>query len=216
MDIAHPLRSVIPSLDSAVFEVLASTTQPLSGLQVAKLARTGSISGVRLVLGRLVEHGLVSREDRGRSSYFTANRAHLAWPAIDDLLHLRATLEEHIIALVGDWGLPPVNLSVYGSVARQEAGPESDVDLLIIEPGAATDTSDWEAQLAEFATAVENWSGNRAQLVTLSVDGLAEHVASKEPIVEAWLSDARTLVGRNIQELIAEVAHVAKSGRKVH
>ena len=205
MDIAHPLRSLIPSLDSAVLEVLAGTTRPLSGHQVAQLARTGSASGVRLVLHRLVDHGLVTREDRGRSSYFTVNRDHLAWPAIEELLRLDARLEDRIVALVDAWAVQPASLAVFGSVARHEAGPSSDIDLVVIEPSIFTESPDWDTQLVELATAVENWSGNHVQFTTLTLDGLAERVKRSEPIVGAWLTEARTLAGRNIHELIAGV-----------
>lgn len=81
MDLGHPLRAVVPSLDASVLEVLAGTTRPLSGREVAKLAGKGSPSGVRLVLQRLVKHGLVTREDRASAIYYVANRAHPAWPA---------------------------------------------------------------------------------------------------------------------------------------
>lgn len=212
MDIAHPLRSLVPSLDGVVLEVLAGTTRPLSGHQVAKLGRTGSVSGVRLVLRRLVDHGLVTREDRGRSSYFAANRDHLAWPAIEELLRLDTRLEDQIVAIVDTWAVQPTSLSVFGSVARHEAGPSSDIDLVAIEPSASKDSLAWEAQLVELATAVENWSGNRVQFTILTLGGLEERVRLSEPIVDAWLTEARPLAGRSIRELIAEVK-IAANGQ---
>lgn len=203
MDLTRPLRSLVPSLDSAVLEVLAGTTRPLSGHQVAQLTRTGSVSGVRLVLRRLVEHGLATRDDRGRSSYFAANREHLAWPAIEDLLHLTVRLEQRIIETVEAWSIQPESLSIFGSLARHEAGPASDIDLLIIQPENTTDSAEWDTQLEGLATAVENWTGNRVQFTTLTFDGLAVRVRYTEPIIEAWLAEANTLVGTDIRALIS-------------
>lgn len=218
MDLTHPLRSVAPSLDSAVLEVLAGTTRLLSGVQIAELARTGSVSGVRLVLRRLVAHGLVSRDDRGRSSYFAANRLHLAWPAIEELLHLNLALEDRIAAEVGAWELPPTALAIFGSAARYDAGPRSDIDLLVIEPiETLSQAKQWDDALAELATAVENWSGNRVHVTRLTIDELTDHVRSAEPIVDSWRSEARTLAGRDIRELIAEVDRASTtSGSGLH
>lgn len=218
MDLAHPLRSIAPSLDSAVLEVLAGTTRPLSGARIAELAPTGSVSGVRLVLHRLVEHGLISRDDRGRSSFFTANRAHLAWPAIEELLHLDTALEGRISSQVDTWAIQPAALAVFGSAARHEAGPESDIDLLAIEPTLSPDRAEeWEAQIADLAAAVENWSGNRVHFTTLTIHELTDHIRRAEPIVDSWLVEARTLVGRNLRDLIAEVDHASeKSDSRLH
>lgn len=201
MDISHPLRSVIPSLDSHVLEVLAGTTRPITGREIARLSG-GSVSGVRLVLQRLVHHGLVEREERANSSFYTANRDHLAWPAISELLKLGMTLESKMRELIASWEVQPLSLSIYGSVARGEADADSDIDLLVIEPPRVADHREWDTQVHELASAVESWTGNRVQLTMLTHEGLLERVRASDAIVSSWRTDARTLAGLELRKLL--------------
>ena len=83
MDVSHPIRSIIPTLDAPVLEVLARTRRRLSGREVHRLAGTGSVRGVQLVLARLVAQGLGDAEEHAGAILYAANRAHLAWPAIE-------------------------------------------------------------------------------------------------------------------------------------
>ena len=74
MNVAHPLRGIIPTLDAPVIEALAATTRPLTGREVNRLAGVGSPRGVQLVLRRLVAQGLVLAEGRDNAGYDLANR----------------------------------------------------------------------------------------------------------------------------------------------
>jgi len=76
MDVAHPYTAVCPTLDSDVLSVLAGTTRPLTGREVARMLSRASHSGVLNVLNRLAEHGLVDRQEAGRAFLFTLNREH--------------------------------------------------------------------------------------------------------------------------------------------
>jgi len=104
LDVAHPIRSVVPTLDGPVLEVLARTTRPLSGREVHRLAGTGSPNGIRLVLARLAEQGLVYAEERAKAVFYTANRDHVAWPAVEILTGLRRTLLDRLRAELGRGG----------------------------------------------------------------------------------------------------------------
>lgn len=58
MDAPRPIRSIIPTLDAPVLAVMAGTNRRLSGREVHRLAGTGSVRGVQLVLACLVTQGL--------------------------------------------------------------------------------------------------------------------------------------------------------------
>ncbi len=60
MDLTSPLHSLIPTLDSAVLEVLAGAESSLSLAHVARVAPRGSRPGLALAMDRLVEQGLVT------------------------------------------------------------------------------------------------------------------------------------------------------------
>src|SRR5450756_2339371 len=97
MYLSNPISAIILTLEALVLRSLAHTTQPLSGSRIAELATTGSNPGVRTALNRLVRHGTVLARRSGPSILYTANRDHLAWPAIERAVQVTdaalATLE---------------------------------------------------------------------------------------------------------------------------
>ena len=103
MDVARPYAALCPTLDAGVLSVLAGTTRPLTGREIARLVGRRSHSGVLDTLDRLTEHGLVDREEAGRAFLFTLNREHLAAPAVDLLAQMRGELLDRLTHLVDSW-----------------------------------------------------------------------------------------------------------------
>lgn len=205
VDLSHPLRTVVPSLDAFVLEVLAGTSRPLSAREVGRLVEQGSSSGVRLVLARLAIHGLATREERGSAIFYAANREHLAWPSILALLSLNQELAGRIRDLVGHWEIPPVTLALFGSAARRDGSADSDIDILLVEPTPDTAPDAWARQRDQLADSVEQWTGNDVQIYDIDEALLAGHIEQGEPIVAQWRKDARTIVGRDIGEQLRGV-----------
>lgn len=201
MNLAHPLRSIVPTLDGPVLEVLAGTTRQLSGHQVAVLARTGSPRGVRLVLARLVAHGIVVAEQHPGATLYAANRKHLAWPAIEALIGIRGDLLDQIRARMLGWQVAPVHASVFGSASRGEADEESDLDLLLVRPDGS-DRDEWERQMDDLRDWVMDSTGNRCQTFDLDVSRFAAHVAARDALVDAWRRDGIHLTGVSIEALV--------------
>src|SRR6476469_5143846 len=109
MDLARPYTALCPTLDSEVLNVLAGTTRPLTGREIARLARRPSHSGVLDALNRLAEHGLVDREEAGRAFLFTLNREHLAAPAVERLAQMRSALLQRLSDAVERREIPPLH-----------------------------------------------------------------------------------------------------------
>ena len=207
MDLARPIRSVVPSLDGPVLVVLAGTTTPLAGREVARLVGTGSRPGVQRVLTRLAAEGVIHAERRSRAVYYSGNRDHLAWPAVEVLAGLRAELLRRLTDLIGTWRGRSLTAAVFGSLARGDGNEESDVDLLLVRPDdlAPDRLAAWEAQVEHLVAAVHAWTGNPAQPYDISLGELREHVAADEPVVASWRREALTLVGRNVASLLRSV-----------
>ena len=206
MDVAHPIRAVVPSLAGPVLEVLAGTSHPLSTLEIHRLAGVGSSTGVRRVLERLAEQGIAVADRRANAIYYTANRGHLGWPAVEILAGLRRALRESISAVVGGWVIPPVLALIFGSAARGDGDVESDIDVLLVKPDLPPDRDeDWEQQVDALRAHVLAVTGNRCQVFVVTTDRLAEHVAAGDPLVQAWLRDGVHLLGEEISSLISRL-----------
>ncbi|HEY6058053.1 MAG TPA: nucleotidyltransferase domain-containing protein, partial [Candidatus Limnocylindrales bacterium] len=188
-------------------EVLAGTTRGLSGREIHRLAGVGSVRGVQLVLARLVRQGLVGADEHANATLYAANRAHLAWPALEALVGLRRRFRERLGEAIAGWTLAPLHLSIFGSAARRDGDAESDIDLLIVRPGEVREGDEaWEAQLDVLRDQVTAWTGNRCQTFDIDSARLAEHLAASDPIIEDWLRDEVLISGQPLRSLIDGLA----------
>lgn len=202
MDVAEPYRAVCPTLDGPVLVVLAGTTRPLTGREVARLVRRGSWPGVRRTLHRLVEHGLVDAQEAGSALLYTLNRHHVAAPAAEMLAGLRQEVVRRLRRHLEGWVLPPAHASLFGSTARGDGDTISDIDLFLIRPrGRRQDDSLWRTQVEDLASEVHSWTGNRAAIAEVAERDLVRLGRERPPIVAELLADAIPLAGRSLASL---------------
>jgi predicted nucleotidyltransferase len=206
MDLGHPIGSIVPALGARVLEVLSGTTRPLAGREIGRIIGEGSVNGVWNALNRLEEQGVILADHRAGATYYVANREHLAWPAIETLTRLRADLTTRIGQEVERWDVAALHASIFGSMARGDAGSDSDVDLLLVQPGSLenADAEIWDRQVASLRDVVQRWTGNRCQTFVVDTSRLEEYVRAQDPLVRAWLDDGILLSGAPIRDLIDE------------
>lgn len=200
MDVSRPSAAVVPTLDGPVLQVLARTRAALTGRQVHALAAAGSEAGVRKVLARLVRHGIVRATEAGRAMLYTANRDHIAWPAVQLLAELRTELLDRFQSELRSWTVPPVTAALFGSAARGDGDPDSDIDLLLVRPDSNDET--WAEQVDTIREHVRAWTGNRCQVYDINVAELGEHARSAEPIIASWSTDAVLLHGDPLSRVL--------------
>lgn len=204
MDVAYPYAAVIGNgLEGEVLSVLAGTTKPLTGRQVARLARRGSDRGVRLALQRLAEQGLIDTLDAPPAVLYTLNREHIAAPVALALVDLRGALLGRLRHAIGAWEMPPVHASLFGSAARGDGDTESDIDLFIVRPArVSAEDPVWRAQLEALGHDVTRWTGNHAGISELGEDELPQLTAERPPVLADLERDAITLAGPDARRLL--------------
>lgn len=186
MDVGLPIRSVIPSLDGPVLQALSRSNAPTSLSDLHRRAAEGSVSGVRRVLERMVEHGLVLREPGG----YVLNRQHLAADAVLHLTSLHGRFRERLRGWIDTRQEPIVAVGLYGSMARRDGSPDSDVDLVVV-----TTEETGTALRDELSAAVEEWTGNSAQVVVLTSEEVGQLRAQDAGILATWADEVEMLVG---------------------
>lgn len=202
MDLAHPYTAVCPTLDGGALSVLAGTTRPLTGREIARLMGRASHSGVLVALNRLAEHGLVDREEAGRALLFTLNREHLAAPAVDLLAHMRNELLDRLRGAVGSWKIAPVHVSLFGSAARGDGDTDSDIDLFVVRPqGVEREDPRWRDQLDLLAHQIQRWTGNPAGIAEIGTEEIARLRKEEPPILAELREDAITIAGTEVAAL---------------
>jgi predicted nucleotidyltransferase len=205
MDVARPYNVICPTLDSGVLAVLAGTTRPLTGREIARLLSRPSHSGVLDALNRLTEHGLVDREEAGRAFLYTLNREHLAAPAVDVLAHLRNELLKRLRDTIDSWDIVPAHASLFGSVARGEGDTSSDIDLFIVRPrSVGSEDSRWREQLDLLARQVQRWTGNRAGVAEVGQEAIPRLREEQPPILAELRTDAIPIAGIETTTLLGE------------
>lgn len=186
MDVASPITTVIPSLDGPVFHALAASNTPSSLTQIHQRAGRGSLSGVRRVLQRMVEHGLV---DVGPAGY-SLNREHVAAPAVLLLTMLHGELAARLRNWLEDRPEDVVAAGLFGSAARRDGDVTSDVDVVVVTGSVAEpDLGD------ELAEVIQRWTGNRGHVVQLSRDEARRLRDEVRPIVASWQSELQMVLG---------------------
>ena len=197
MELSNSISSVIPSAHGAVLGVLAHADVPLSGRQIAKLTH-GRVQQPRAndVLRELTEAGIASCERHASVHLYRLNHDHVAAEAIMMLAGLRERLIQRMREAVLGWIIAPVAVWMFGSAARGDAGPHSDIDVLVVRPDAVDiDNESWQQQLGDLSSDITVWSGNDCRILEFSRSELAGLVASGERLVAELCSDALVIAG---------------------
>ena len=168
----RPLLTVTPTVDGDVLNLLARADAAFTAPKVQRLLERHSVPGVRKVLNRLVEQGIVNADQAGRTLSYRLNRDHLAAAPIIELAHLDAALVERIRTAVATWDQAPLLVMLFGSAATGRMRVDSDIDLFVVghEPSDARDR--WRAQISDLELDIAKWTGNDARVLAYSVDDL--------------------------------------------
>lgn len=201
MDLSSPISSIVPSAHGVVLSILARTDVPLSGRQAARL--TGGRVGQRRVsqvLRELTEAGVVTCDEHPPAKLYRLNREHLAADAIEILSSLREQLLERLRNEVEQWTVGAPAVWLFGSAARGDGGPDSDIDLLVLRPDATDIDNDvWRGQVDAIAERVLVWTGNSCEVVEYSEAEFGAHVRSAERLVAELKRDAIHIAGETIE-----------------
>ncbi len=207
MDLSHPLKLVTPTLDASVLQVLTATTGWMTGGEVHRRSGVGSRDGVRRVLLRLVDQGIVLGQEQRHATLYLLNQDHVGVDAIIALTRVRQEIITRIQSTIATWLQAPLNASLFGSFARGEAGPESDIDLLVLRsPHKVTQEDQWADQIDRLAVSMERWTGNPAHIVGPTWQVLTEMVAAEDTLVASWRADHVHLLGSSLIELLRQAS----------
>jgi predicted nucleotidyltransferase len=202
MDWTRPFAAVSPGVEADVLVALWGATAQRTGRELARLSGR-SVTGVQHALDRLVEEGLVHRAEAGRSFLYSLNRDHLLAPAVEVMAEARWKLLEYLRELIGGWKSPTFHASLFGSAARGDGNPASDIDVLVMRPTKIEEEDPlWRRQLDELADAVWSWTGNHAGIAELSETDIPHLLKERPPVLEAVEKEGIELAGVPLRKWI--------------
>jgi hypothetical protein len=185
MQVQHPFRTVTPTVDGDVLVVLAGADAAFTPPQVHRLVGGRSEAGVRKALNRLAEQGVVGAERVGQAVTYRLNRRHLAAEHIVGIARLYQELIDRVRRSVAAWDRQPEYVALFGSLARREMRPDSDIDVLVVRPDRVVgDDPVWRDQLDGMAEDITAWTGNDARVLELSAGQARIALAEGQQVVE--------------------------------
>jgi hypothetical protein len=196
VNLTFPYTAALSKTDGQVLSVLAGTTKPLGGREVARLAGV-SQNGAWRALRRLVDQGVVIEQPAGgRAMLYTLNRDHLAADPIITLTRLRSILFERLKEHLAAWEVQPIHASIFGSAARGDGDTESDIDILVVRPRSVEEDDDlWRAQIDSLAAGIHSWTGNHAGIAEIAERDLARLRRERPAVIQNVVADGIALVG---------------------
>ncbi len=205
MDLSHPADDLFGRNTARVLQRLAFISGGMTGRRISELSLV-PLGSTQRILGRLEKVGLITVQPVGRANVYSLNRSHLLWPVVDAAFNVPIRIEGIVAQIVRRHVGDSATVAVYGSFARGEAGPDSDLDILIV----------WRAELAEAVRTaaldelnerLESATGNRIEIVDLSLAELQRLAAVNDPLIDSWKREAKTLsAGPDIRALANGVA----------
>lgn len=205
----HPLDAVLGSVSKIkLLRALLPLDRPVSLREAARLAGISPPAAMR-PLDDLVKMGILELRTATSQHLYTVNRQHvivrdgLVPCFTSELERMRAIGEALREALGVDAYFRPTVLSavVFGSTARGNDQPGSDLDLLVIAETPTDAEQVWQ-RILDAGPALECQFGIRVSPVVLTLERLRERNVEGDPFVEAVRRESIVVVKPSVDELL--------------
>lgn len=182
MDFTHPIEAVIPGAQGRILAVLAETTAELNLRTIADLSGVSVAQASRVMPG-LVELGVVERREAPPSSLFRLVPEHVAAAAVLSLGRSRDTVIEEMGRAASELPVVPLSVIVFGSFARGDADPESDIDVVMVRPAGVDEANDgWGSSVEQWKSELRQLTGNRVEVLEVGSDEIGSRLQGRQAV----------------------------------
>jgi len=201
MDFVRPIEAIMPGAQGRVLAVLAETTAELNLRTIAQLSGVSQAQASR-VLPRLVDLGVVERREVPPSSLFRLVPEHVAARVVLDLARAVDTVLDEIGHMAQALPFPPVSVIVFGSFARREAAPGSDIDIVVVRPNHIDEDDEaWAESIEGWRRDVQRLTGNPVEVLEVSDDEVASRLTGRGQVWADIRRDGRVVHGLSLDRL---------------
>ena len=166
MEFSSPLATVTPTVDGDVLTILSGSDGWFTTTLLQEQFPTRSIPGIRNVLIRLGEQGIVQSMIVGRVHQYRLNRQHIAAESIIALARLQDAFVSRASAAMGAWHQPPLFAAL--------CAPGNSVLRIVAIMPRRVHQRIWDDQVSEFEAAAQLWTGNPVTVVAVGEDAVGE------------------------------------------
>lgn len=192
------------SVKIGVYKTLSRHPEGMTGRGLAALISTSPFK-INQVLRELVSQGVIEESVIGRAHQYRLNKQHIL---IRDLILPLIDFEEKILTNLGAEIMkrleknPPLSVILFGSVARGDAEPLSDIDVFLIY----TDKDETPGPISETGDLLSEWItrsyGNHVSLRRAWVSDFQRRARERDPLIRNVIEEGKCLAGLSLTELL--------------
>ncbi len=198
VDFRHPIEATIPGAQGRVIAALLGTSGELNLRTIARVAGV-SIAQASRVLPGLVALGMVERREVPPSSLFRLVPEHVATHALLDIAHSRAVVMTEMGRAASRIRPAPASVIAFGSFARGDGQPDSDIDVIIVRPSSVdADDERWTHTIDRWRATVGRVAGNTVEILEVAADAVAAKLISGTDLWRDIRRDGHVLFGERL------------------
>lgn len=192
MNLSDPSDLALGQVPARILAALAETSTSLTIRQLAKVSGVSFASAQHWVTHWAIR-GVVDQRPAGRAVLCSLNREHLMTESLLNLARPRKTMIEAIASEVAGWRQQALSVTAFGSFARGDGDPESDIDLLVIH--TSLDAQAFNDQLMDSASLLQRALGNSIQWIAYRDVTWHQMTEHEDPLVAEVHRDAIHIFG---------------------
>lgn len=198
-----------------ILRALVPLDRPVSGREAARLA---GVSRIALrAMEELAAAGILNQDQATGQHLFTFERRHHLAPVIETLFDAERQFTSAIFGRIRETLEDAESVEsavVFGSSARGEARPRSDLDLLVVVR-RHDEREGVRMALAELEPGLFTDFGVRLSPVVLTLEQVRKQGEENDPFIGEVQRDARHVMGRTVEDLIHGQAGTAEAAGPV-
>jgi len=185
-----------------VYKILILRPQGASGRELGRLAGTSPFK-IHQILKALVAQSVLRETITGRVHLYRLNEEHrLVHDVIRPLIRYEGDLLNRLGNEIRNRFRPkPISVILYGSVARGEERPDSDLDVLLIDDDRRRGKRG-RLEAGEALEAVERSFGNPLRLIRMTASEFKMKSRGKDPLIRNILKEGKAISGLTMTEIL--------------
>lgn len=185
------------------YRLLVRHPEGLTGRGIAALIQTSPFK-INQVLRQLVEEGVVESSAVGKAHLYRFHRGHVL---VDEFIHHVLGFEDRIFADLGKKIMAflspkPLSVILYGSVARGDEDPTSDLDLYLVYPNEIKAAGNMAEMFHALSEKIGRTYGNPVSLRRAYVSEFQHRSRERDPLTRNIVKEGKVLFGLPITELL--------------